>query len=41
VRERLKGGNSFADALAGEAGLFSDFYVQMVRPARRRNCCRP
>jgi general secretion pathway protein F len=31
VRERLKGGDSFADSLAGEAGLFSDFYVQMVR----------
>jgi general secretion pathway protein F len=31
VRERLKGGNSFADALAGEVGLFSDFYIQMVR----------
>ncbi|MES9945456.1 MAG: type II secretion system F family protein [Candidatus Thiodiazotropha sp.] len=31
IRDSLKGGNSFADALAKEAGLFSNFYVQMVR----------
>ncbi|WP_316369351.1 type II secretion system F family protein [Candidatus Thiodiazotropha sp. CDECU1] len=31
IRDSLKGGNSFADALAKEAGLFNNFYVQMVR----------
>jgi general secretion pathway protein F len=31
VRDSLKSGNSFADALAKEAGLFNNFYVQMVR----------
>ncbi|MES9949159.1 MAG: type II secretion system F family protein [Candidatus Thiodiazotropha sp.] len=31
IRDSLKSGNSFADALAKEGGLFSDFYVQMVR----------
>jgi general secretion pathway protein F len=31
IRDRLKGGHTFADSLAGEAGLFSDFYIQMVR----------
>ncbi len=31
IREALKGGQSFSDALAGETGLFSDFYVQMVK----------
>lgn len=31
IRDALKGGQSFSDALAGETGLFSNFYVQMVR----------
>jgi general secretion pathway protein F len=31
IRERLKGGQTFADALAGEESLFSPFYIQMVR----------
>lgn len=31
IREALKGGSSFSDALAGESGLFSDFYIQMVK----------
>ncbi|MCU7797325.1 MAG: type II secretion system F family protein [Candidatus Thiodiazotropha sp. (ex Myrtea spinifera)] len=31
IRDSLKGGHSFADALAKEHGLFSDFYIQMVR----------
>ncbi|MCU7840825.1 MAG: type II secretion system F family protein [Candidatus Thiodiazotropha sp. (ex Troendleina suluensis)] len=31
IRDSLKSGNSFADALGKESGLFSNFYVQMVR----------
>ncbi|MCU7848767.1 MAG: type II secretion system F family protein [Candidatus Thiodiazotropha sp. (ex Lucinoma kastoroae)] len=31
IRDSLKSGNSFADALGKEGGLFSNFYVQMVR----------
>lgn len=31
IRDSLKGGLSFSDALAEESGLFSDFYVQMVK----------
>ncbi|MEW8430549.1 MAG: type II secretion system F family protein, partial [gamma proteobacterium symbiont of Ctena orbiculata] len=31
IRDSLKSGNSFADALAKEGGLFNNFYVQMVR----------
>jgi general secretion pathway protein F len=31
IRDSLKGGHSFADALEKEEGLFSDFYIQMVR----------
>ncbi len=31
IRDALKEGHSFSDALAGEAGLFSDFYIQMVK----------
>ncbi|MCU7919548.1 MAG: type II secretion system F family protein [Candidatus Thiodiazotropha sp. (ex Epidulcina cf. delphinae)] len=31
IRDSLKRGNAFADALAKEEGLFSNFYVQMVR----------
>ncbi|MET0090643.1 MAG: type II secretion system F family protein [Candidatus Thiodiazotropha sp.] len=31
IRDRLKGGQTFADALAGEETLFSPFYIQMVR----------
>ncbi|MEW8029262.1 MAG: type II secretion system F family protein [Candidatus Thiodiazotropha sp.] len=31
IRDSLKSGNSFADALAKEEGLFNNFYVQMVR----------
>ncbi|MET0065261.1 MAG: type II secretion system F family protein [Candidatus Thiodiazotropha sp.] len=31
IRDRLKGGQTFADALAGEESLFSPFYIQMVR----------
>lgn len=31
IRDSLKGGHSFADALEKEQGLFSDFYIQMVR----------
>jgi general secretion pathway protein F len=31
IRDALKGGHSFSDALAAEAGLFNNFYVQMVR----------
>ncbi len=31
IRERLKGGQTFADSLAGEDSLFSPFYIQMVR----------
>jgi general secretion pathway protein F len=31
IRDALKGGQSFSEALAGEAGLFNDFYIQMVR----------
>ena len=31
IRDSLKSGHSFADALAREGGIFSNFYVQMVR----------
>ncbi len=31
IRDALKGGHTFSDALAAESGLFNDFYVQMVR----------
>lgn len=31
IRDALKGGYAFSDALAGETGLFSNFYIQMVR----------
>lgn len=31
IRDSLKSGHSFSDALAAEGGLFNDFYVQMVR----------
>jgi general secretion pathway protein F len=31
IRDALKSGHAFSDALADEAGLFSDFYIQMVR----------
>lgn len=31
VRDSLKSGHSFADALGKEGGLFNNFYVQMVR----------
>jgi general secretion pathway protein F len=31
IRDSLKSGHSFSDALAAESGLFNDFYVQMVR----------
>ena len=31
IRDALKAGHSFSDALAAETGLFSDFYVQMVK----------
>jgi general secretion pathway protein F len=31
IRDSLKSGHSFADALSKEEGLFSNFYVQMVR----------
>ena len=31
IRDSLKGGSSFSDALAAEDGLFSDFYVQMIK----------
>jgi general secretion pathway protein F len=31
IRDSLKSGHTFSDALAAESGLFNDFYVQMVR----------
>ena len=31
IRDGLKRGHTFADALEGEGGLFSNFYVQMIR----------
>ncbi len=31
IRDALKGGHSFSDALAAEEGLFNDFYIQMVK----------
>jgi general secretion pathway protein F len=37
IRERLKGGQTFADALAGEESLFSPFYIQMVRAGEAKN----
>jgi general secretion pathway protein F len=31
IRDSLKSGHTFSDALAAESGLFNNFYVQMVR----------